>query len=118
MQVPAYVSLRVVVGCYLQPAFPGARPLIRRSRFPAVHLTSPPRRGLEGQVTSPLLARATTRPVLTYLPKTAKPTTGPRVLVHLPALGPPGSVADTWSSHRAGRPGGCRTAPPACNRDS
>jgi hypothetical protein len=42
MQVPAYVSLRVIAGCYLQPAFPGARPLIRWSRFPAVHLTSPP----------------------------------------------------------------------------
>src|SRR5437667_9231476 len=53
MQVPAYVSLRIIAGCYLQPAFPGARPLIRWTRSPAVHLTSPPG-GARSAGTSPL----------------------------------------------------------------
>src|SRR5215468_6996537 len=114
MQVPADVSLRVIVGCHLQPAFPGARPLIRWRRFPAVHLTS--QAGLEAQVTSPVLATATTWPVPAYLPRAAKPTTGPKVLIHLPAPGgaaecrfrvpgPPGAGgggAEFWACRRGG----------------
>src|SRR5215469_13175373 len=52
------------------------------------HVTS--QAGLEAQVTSALLARATTWPVSTYLPNAAEPTTGPKVLVHLAAVRPPG----------------------------
>src|SRR5690348_6574036 len=92
MQVPAYVSLRVIAGCYLQPAFPGR---------PATHTTEPlssgsphiaSQAGLEAQVTSPVLATAATWPVSSYLPTAAKPTTGPQVLVHLPEAGPPAQL--------------------------
>jgi len=51
------------------------------------HITS--QAGLEAQVTSPVLARVTTWPLSTYLPKAAKPTTGQRVLIHLPAKSRP-----------------------------
>jgi hypothetical protein len=54
------------------------------------HVTSQARR--EAQVTSVLLARATTWPVAACLPKAAKRTTGPKVLVYRPAAGPPGQL--------------------------
>src|SRR6266487_6701966 len=108
MQVPAYISLGVIAGCFLQPAFPGARPLIRWSRFPAVHLTSPPRARSAGNL-PPLLATATTWPVPTCLPKAVKPTAGPKVLVHLPAAGPRGQLRRAGVGPGPERPG-ARTA--------
>ena len=64
------------------------------------HVTS--QAGREAQVTSPVLARATTRPVPTYLPKAAKPTTGPKVPVSLPAAGHAGPGPDP-PRHNCGR---------------
>src|SRR5215469_11010453 len=108
MQVPAYVSLGVIVGCYLQPAFPGARPLIRWRRFPAVHLTSPPG-GARSAGNLPVLATATTWPVSTYLPRAAQLTTGPKVLVHLPAAGAPGQLRRPGVGPALRHPGQNRT---------
>jgi hypothetical protein len=44
MQVPAHLSLGAIAAADLQPALPGARPLMRWGCFPAIHLASPPRR--------------------------------------------------------------------------
>src|SRR5215471_18007657 len=54
------------------------------------HVTS--QAGLEAQVTSPVLATATTWPVPAYLPQGGQAHTGPKVLVHLPAVGSPGQL--------------------------
>lgn len=109
MQVPAYISLGVIAGCFLQPAFPGARPLIRWSRFPAVHLTSPPRATSAGNLPR-LLATATTWPVPTCLPKAVKPTAGPKVLVPLPTAGLRGRLRRAGAGPRPREAPGARIA--------
>src|SRR5215467_3320933 len=72
------------------------------------HVTS--QAGLEAQVTSSVLATATTWPVPAYLPRAAKPTTGPKVLVHLAAAGPPRQLRRPGAG--AGRDAGTSTQAP------
>jgi len=77
MQVPAYLSLGAIAAAGLQPAFPGAPPLIRWGCFPAVHLVSPPRRA-RGVFNLPAGRSRHTAPC--RLPtSTAEPTAGPKV---------------------------------------